>query len=197
MQDYRKLGEWLVTHGDLTPSQLDHALLVKSQSTLRLGQILVELGYAAESRVAEALAEQYGLPIAQLALFEDGFETERLLPFDFAIFHHVLVTKITLTAAEIIVADPLDIELMDTLQRMLGVPLRTSVAPRSKLDGLIRKIYNRPLPAAAEPIVPAAFQAQEATPAKKKRRKSKIDAQADKVALLHTYLPDWENSACA
>ncbi len=195
MQDYRRLGDWLLAQGDLNHNQLDHALRVKSQTNSRLGRVLVELGYVTEDRVAEALAEQYALPMAQLAVLADGFETERVLPFDFAIHYHVLITKIHAHSAEVVLADPLDIDLLDTLQRMLGLPIRASIAPQGKLDDLIRALFNRPVAAQPSPLPVA--ESIPINPPKKGKKKSRIDAQNDRQALLTTYLPDWEEAACA
>ena len=62
----REIGALLVAAGALTTDQLDAALLDQAASGLRLGEVVVERGWSSARSVAQALAEQAGLPYLDL-----------------------------------------------------------------------------------------------------------------------------------
>src|SRR5689334_6262716 len=62
----RRLGELLVEREVVTPAQLEHALSTRLDRRERLGQALVRLGHLQESDVAEALARQFSLALADV-----------------------------------------------------------------------------------------------------------------------------------
>jgi outer membrane biosynthesis protein TonB len=55
------LGELLVERGLLSPVQLELALAEQRRTGLRLGEVLVSLGYVSEAALARMLLEQVGL----------------------------------------------------------------------------------------------------------------------------------------
>src|SRR5438477_489067 len=57
----KQLGEMLVEGGFLNPSQLQEALDEGRDTGQRLGQVVVNHGWASEEDVARLLAEQWGL----------------------------------------------------------------------------------------------------------------------------------------
>src|SRR6185436_14672374 len=61
-----RLGERLVAAGVVDKEAVGLALRVQERSGGRIGELLVHLGAAHEREVAEALAEQLGLPFADL-----------------------------------------------------------------------------------------------------------------------------------
>ena len=62
-----QLGEMLVARGLLTPKQLVEALEHQKTQGHRklLGETLVELQFASDEQVMEAVAESYGIPFAR------------------------------------------------------------------------------------------------------------------------------------
>ena len=60
------LGRLLVEAGVVTGEQLEQALAVKEATGRRLGEIVVELGFAAPEVIAGALAQQYELEFVDL-----------------------------------------------------------------------------------------------------------------------------------
>lgn len=73
----------LVDAGLLTPEQLDAALDAQRDGDgprKRLGQVVVELGYASERQVAKALADLLGLVMLDLSRITPSREVVRLLP---------------------------------------------------------------------------------------------------------------------
>ncbi len=60
------LGELLLQRGALTPSQLAEAVVRQAGTGKRIGEVLVDLGLVEERTVIAALAEQLGMPLANL-----------------------------------------------------------------------------------------------------------------------------------
>lgn len=67
----RFLGEMLISAGVITQEQLDDVLLrQKKEKGARLGRLLVDLGYATEVQITEAIAEQLNVPAADLSAID-------------------------------------------------------------------------------------------------------------------------------
>ena len=60
----RRLGDLLVEHDGVSSAQVEHALAARSNTRERLGQTLVRLGHLSEPALAQALARQFALPVA-------------------------------------------------------------------------------------------------------------------------------------
>ena len=77
-----KIGEYLISKGKLTETQLRDALFVQSISEKRLGEILIESGYIADSDVAAYLAydsdREFFSELNSLSLYIDKQENEEL-----------------------------------------------------------------------------------------------------------------------
>ena len=77
-----KIGEYLISKGKLTETQLREALLVQSVSEKRLGEILIESGYIADSDVSAYIAYDSGREffseLNSLSLYIDKRENEEL-----------------------------------------------------------------------------------------------------------------------
>src|SRR5574337_1450424 len=61
------IGEILISKGVVTAAQLDEVLRIGKRTNTRVGKVLVNLGYATEKDIAEALADQYQLPYIMLS----------------------------------------------------------------------------------------------------------------------------------
>src|SRR5439155_8500866 len=78
------LGSLLVRGGLLTREQLEQALAEKERTGHRIGEIVVERGWAQPQDVARALAEQHGLEFVDLAQAKLEPAAANLLPEKFA-----------------------------------------------------------------------------------------------------------------
>jgi hypothetical protein len=55
----RRLGDIIVEHGLITAQQLEHALRVQRESGVKLGEVLVELGFITRVCLAGVITEQW------------------------------------------------------------------------------------------------------------------------------------------
>ncbi|MFH0828544.1 MAG: hypothetical protein V1919_05195, partial [Candidatus Omnitrophota bacterium] len=58
----KQLGELLIDFGVINSSQLEKILELQKQRGGLIGDLLVELGFAKEEDIAQALTVQYGFP---------------------------------------------------------------------------------------------------------------------------------------
>ena len=134
----RKLGQILLRWGLINEQQLSEALDVANATSKRIGQVLVELGYATEDDVAKALATQFDLEYIDLDS-EEAMKASNLdlMPSDLVKKHLVLPLEQKDGRMKVLVHDPLDLDLLDTLRFRLNCEVDTALASRAKIRNYI------------------------------------------------------------
>jgi type IV pilus assembly protein PilB len=141
----RRLGEVLVDQRLITQEQLDKALELQQatpagQQRKKLGAVVIELGFASEREVAEALAEALGLTLVDLGRTMIMPEAVKLLPRAVAERSGVLVIERNGGKVTVATADPTNIVSLDDVKLYTGaVELVVLVATDSQIrDHLAR-----------------------------------------------------------
>jgi type IV pilus assembly protein PilB len=139
----REIGALLVAAGALTHTQLDEALLDQVASGRRLGEVVVDRGWATRRSVAQALAEQAGLEFLDLRKVELDRSAAGLLPEKFARRYSALpVLFLNDTTVLVAVADPTDIVSADDLRLAIGLDVKLAVVEREDLEETIGHAYR-------------------------------------------------------
>ena len=138
-----RLGELLVLQGVVTPAQLESALAERKRSGRRLGRILVEDGIATEEAIAQALAVQLQIPYMELSLQAVAPAVSRLLTEAQSRRLRAIPIDEADSAIRIGMADPLDYQSYDEIQRLLGRHLDLVVVTESRLDATLDKLHSR------------------------------------------------------
>ena len=140
--EYQKLGELLVNASVITQGQLADALAAQRESSRRLGQILIERGFASDDDIAQCLADQYEFELvdpetvspttAALACLEPGEAVQ---------FNVLPVSK---DEAEIfcIVSDPLNFDVTDMIRQRHRRHIRVAIAAEGRLATVISRLYE-------------------------------------------------------
>jgi type IV pilus assembly protein PilB len=130
----KKLGEILVGWGVLTSEQADKASQMAKSSGKRLGEVMVEAGFAKEDQVAKALANQFGMEFVDLS---QGGVTDKidlkLIPDDLIKKHQILPLAKLGNRLQLLVHDPMDLELFDMLRFRLNVELEPRLAAKTQI----------------------------------------------------------------
>lgn len=137
------LGTLLRRVGAISSEQLEIALTEKERSPRRLGEILVEWGWVSSRAIAEALAEQYGIPFLDLSstkleqdaamlLPEDAARRLQALPIRFLPDHLLLVG----------LADPTDLLAAEELRSMLGTAICLNIVDIAALEAAFAQLYG-------------------------------------------------------
>ncbi len=138
-----RLGDLLVERGLISPAQLQQALARQRQTGQKLGKTLVELGFIDERRIASTLAQQLGLPMADLQRVRIRPEALRRLPEAMARRFRAIVTHASEQGVTLVMADPLDLFAYDEIQRHLKCAIDLQVAPESEILQLIDASYRQ------------------------------------------------------
>src|SRR5437899_2102528 len=136
-----KLGELLVQKQLVTQAQVSEALLQQSASGKGLGTMLVELGVLDERNLAATVADQLGLPLADLSRRAPEPEALKLLPEAVARRLRAMPLRVTAAGLEIAVADP-GPKIREDLSRAAGREVILLVAPASDVQRAIDNFYR-------------------------------------------------------
>jgi type IV pilus assembly protein PilB len=138
------LGTLLVRDGALTADQLEEALGIKLRTPdKRLGEIIVEQGFASQDAVARVLAEQHELEFVTLTPDIVEHEAAILLPENLARRYRAIPVRfLDDDSILVVVADPTNVVFSDDLRLALGMQVRVGVAAGDAIDYVIGKIHD-------------------------------------------------------
>ncbi len=134
----KKIGQILISSGDITTDQLKTALGMAKGAGKRIGEMLVEAGMCEEDAVAKALAKQFSMRYIDLS---DQEVVDRIdiasLPKDLVRKHMILPLGKENGKVQVIIHDPRNIELIDMVQFRLSAKVEPSIASRSSIKAII------------------------------------------------------------
>jgi len=137
-----RLGELLVAQGVVDPQQLAVALAERKRSGRRLGRILVEDGVVTEEAIAKALAVQLHIPYVELNAKTVSPAASRLLTEAQARRFRALPIEETGRSVKVGMADPLDYQSYDEIQRLLGREVDLVVVTESRLEETLDRVHG-------------------------------------------------------
>jgi type IV pilus assembly protein PilB len=139
----KKLGDILVGWGAATADQVDQAVKLARGSGKRLGDAMVEAGYVSEDQVAKALAEQFRLEFVDLGSKEVARKIDtKLVPDDLIKKHQILPLSKTNGRLELIISDPMNLELLDMLRFRLNLEIEPKLASRGRIKAYIENVFS-------------------------------------------------------
>ena len=139
-----RLGDILIDSGVIDDQQLNHALDHQRSTGKFLGDVLIELGYAAPVDIAKALSLQLDIPVIELGEdFRLTSDEVRLIPESVARrFCLVPVKKDGDAAITLVMRDPLDIEAIDAVRALTGFEVNKAVSTETSIVAVIDKYYR-------------------------------------------------------
>ncbi|XVJ58344.1 MAG: Flp pilus assembly complex ATPase component TadA [Tepidisphaera sp.] len=134
----KKLGEILVGWGVITADQAEKATQQAQKSGKRLGDALVDLGFAKDTDVAKGLANQFGMEYFDLDVSGAASKINpKLVPDDVIKKYLVLPISKSGNRLQLVIHDPLDLELQDMLRFRLNVDIDPRIAARSQIKRFV------------------------------------------------------------
>jgi type IV pilus assembly protein PilB len=134
----KKLGEILVGWGVINADQADKATQQAQKSGKRLGDSLVDLGFCKDTDVAKGLANQFGMEYFDLDVSGATSKINaKLVPDDVIKKYLVLPISKTGNRLQLVIHDPLDLELQDMLRFRLNVDIDPRIAARSQIKRFV------------------------------------------------------------
>jgi hypothetical protein len=137
------LGEMLIEAGKITAGQLDEALKCQVIFGGRLGTNLIELGYLNEDDLSELLSKKSRVPAADPAkLMNLPPELISVIPRDIAEKYKVVPYAIDKKRLNLVMADPLNLAVLDEISFRTGFIVIPMVAPEVRIFLALEKYYE-------------------------------------------------------
>jgi type IV pilus assembly protein PilB len=138
-----RLGELLLARQLVSPDALREALLAQSDADdrHRLGDVLVERGALDEASLTRALADQFGLEVADLRAIQPSDEALARLPEAVARSCNAVPVRTLGDALEVVVADPTP-EVRAALAEAIRGPIELLVASPTDVRRLLDSSYR-------------------------------------------------------
>ncbi|MCS6829179.1 MAG: ATPase, T2SS/T4P/T4SS family [Armatimonadota bacterium] len=142
MYGRRKLGQILIDLGYLDDAQLDAALQEQQRSGGLLGEVLLRLGYITPDQLAQARAEQYDVDYEKVTPDTVQDEAINKVPCAIARSLQVLPLRIEDNRLVVAMANPLDVDAIDVLQRQTGMYIKVVYTNPEDLSKVIDFHYS-------------------------------------------------------
>ena len=147
MKSFRKtvnkqLGEILLERGVINNDQLQHALKEQKEQGALFGEVLVNLKYATEEDIVQALTCQYGFPYLPLSNYEIAPEVIASVSVDLCKKYCLIpIDKIgrSLTLA---ISNPLNIQALEEVERVTSCAVQSFVSTASDIKSGIKRYYE-------------------------------------------------------
>lgn len=135
-----RLGEILLRRGAVRRADLEAALEEQRDSGRRIGDILVSKGKCVPEAVADALAEQAGVPRAPEGFWEHPPAAD--FPADLALKHKMFPLSAEGGRVRVATAEPLDLAAFDEVRYATGMEVLPEVATPAEIERALRRWYG-------------------------------------------------------
>lgn len=138
----KQLGELLIERGVIDHKQLDKAIAVQKDRNALLGEIIVELGFATEEDIAQALTCQFGFPYLPLTNYDIDDEVIKTVPENVCRQYCLIpIDKIgkSLTLA---MANPLNQQAVEDVEMISGCLIQIFVSTTTDIRNAIENYYR-------------------------------------------------------
>ena len=135
----RRLGEILYKAGLVEKQALINAIKTGKSSKKRLGQVLLELGLIDEDTLAKALAKQFGFKYVDLNRVTIPSDATRIVPEDLIRRHNILPLSEGNGRVKLVIGDPLDLDMMDSVRLRLSSEIECHLASPKKIRTYIEE----------------------------------------------------------
>jgi general secretion pathway protein E len=139
----KKIGEILVERGRLDPANLERALkLQEGESREKIGVILMRLGMVSGRDLADALADQLDIPIAQPTDYPELPLMEERISAKFLRDAQAVPLREDDEELALAIADPTDSYVLSAVQMAAGKRVRPYIAAPNEIDAALERLYG-------------------------------------------------------
>jgi len=136
-RERRHLGEILFKAGLVEKQALINAIKTAKSSNKRLGQVLIELGLINEETLTKAIAKQFGLKYVDLDQIPIPPDATKIIPEDLIKRHNILPLSVSDGKLKLVISDPMDLDMMDSVRLRLNKELELHLASPTKIRSYI------------------------------------------------------------
>lgn len=139
-----KLGDLLLEANLIDEVQLQIALEEQKQRGTRFGSTLIALHFIDENVLTAFLSRQLNMPCVSFANLEIPPSVLAKIPRGLAFRHHALPVKADGNRLFVALADPMDLDTLEALEKVSGMSVVPMVAPQSSLEEALHRFYPEP-----------------------------------------------------
>jgi len=137
-----RIGELLCKEGHITSIQLQEALNYQKKNDLRLGSILLKLGYIEEETIVNILSRIHNYPAAIISKISPDPEAVKILSYDVAKKYMAFPLRLRDQALEISMTEPTDTSAVEVLQTEVRMAVKVFVSTEKDIIEAFRKYYD-------------------------------------------------------
>ncbi len=137
-----RLGDLLIHAGVISASDLEAALEQQQTTGTRLGEVLTRMGLIDEHELLPFIEVQLGLPAVRLREGLIDPEVVRMLPRQKAEQMHAIALMRVRNTLTVAFADPLNLCIVDEVERITGLRIQPVFALQSAIESLIPRCYE-------------------------------------------------------
>ncbi len=139
-----RIGDYLVEQKLITAEQLDKVLAAQkeSQGAKRFGEMVVEMGFISEVRLAQALAGKLRVPYVDLANIEIDEDAVRKIPENLAKKYTVIAINIQGRRLTVATDDPINFNILEDIKMQTGMDTIPVLATRTAINKAIGQMYS-------------------------------------------------------
>lgn len=138
----KRLGELLLDAKKLTEKDLLRALTEQKKYGDKLGKVIVKLGMLSEKEIIDTVSKQLNIPIIDLKELEIPEEVVTLITADIAKNSMVIPVMRRHNVLKLAMVDPLDIDAMDNVARMVKMEIEPLIVTEDELKQALEKYYG-------------------------------------------------------
>jgi general secretion pathway protein E len=160
----RRLGAILVRRRSVESAHVDEAVELQAVRPKRIGEILMDLGYAEEDAVLEALSEQFGIPFEPAVAEQIDSGLTARVPIGFIREHRMVPFKKNGQGYLVAVHDPVNLMPLDDLRLLLNAPVRPVLCRAAAIQSVLDTYFDQQGETASDMIETIAFEDGAAAP---------------------------------
>jgi len=138
-----RIGDILIAQKVISQEQLKSALEQQKKSGRKLGRVLMELGFANDEQICEAISRQLNIPYVNLKFYNFNNDLVRRLPEALARRYRAIVLEDKRASYLVGMADPTDLFAYDEIGHHLKRDVETAVVSEVALLAAVDRIYRR------------------------------------------------------
>lgn len=138
-----KLGELLVQEHVIDQATLDKAIELQKASGEKFGRVLLNMGAIEERQLLDFLARQLNIPFVDLVYYDVDPILINLLPETYARRYRSIVLRQEGDDLLVGMTDPLDINAMDTISKIIKQPIKIAIVSEDALLLVLDRVYRR------------------------------------------------------
>ncbi|MFT7539038.1 MAG: type IV pilus assembly protein PilB [Lysobacterales bacterium] len=147
MRQYKKttnkqLGQLLIERGVITHDQIETAISTQKEKGGLIGELLVELKFATEKDIAQALTCQYGFPYLPLLSYEIDTEVLASVPEDMCLKNCVIPIDRIGKSLTVAMANPLNFNVAIEIEQLTECTIQIFVSTPTDIKKSIAKYYT-------------------------------------------------------